>query len=99
MRVLKKGGVTSRWPKNTTLAFPQRQSTRRHGPNLQFTCCTCSLSLPLTSRCDLLLPLRNEQFSIIQPLYEQIKQAQEAPNALLFSKTSAFTNSIHPYHL
>jgi len=43
--------------------------------------------------------LENEQFTIIQPLYDRIKQASEWFTPLLFSKTSAFTLNVHPYHL
>ncbi|MBE9036439.1 hypothetical protein [aff. Roholtiella sp. LEGE 12411] len=43
--------------------------------------------------------LENEQFTIIQPLYDRIKQASEWFTPLLFAKTSAFTLNVHPYHL
>ena len=39
--------------------------------------------------------LENEQFSIIQPLYDKIAASSEAS---LFSHTRAFTDKIHPYH-
>ncbi len=39
--------------------------------------------------------LENEQFSIIQPLYDAIAKSSEAS---VFGKTSAFTSKIHPYH-
>jgi hypothetical protein len=39
--------------------------------------------------------LENEQFTIIQPLYDQIAGSSEA---LVFRRTRAFTNKIHPYH-
>jgi hypothetical protein len=39
--------------------------------------------------------LENEQFTIIQPLYDQIAASSEA---LVFRRTRAFTNKIHPYH-
>ena len=39
--------------------------------------------------------LENEQFTIIQPLYDQIAASSEA---LVFRHTRAFTNKIHPYH-
>jgi hypothetical protein len=40
--------------------------------------------------------LENEQFTIIQPLYDAIKQSSDS---FYFSKTNAFTPNIHPYHL
>jgi hypothetical protein len=40
--------------------------------------------------------LENEQFTIIQPLYDKIKQSSEK---FPFSKTNAFTLNVHPYHL
>ncbi|MEG5041903.1 MULTISPECIES: hypothetical protein [unclassified Microcoleus] len=43
--------------------------------------------------------LANEQFTIIQPLYDRIKQTSEWFTPFLFSKTSAFTPNVHPYHL
>jgi hypothetical protein len=43
--------------------------------------------------------LENEQFTIIQPFYDRIKQDSELFMPFLFSKTSAFTMNIHPYHL
>ena len=43
--------------------------------------------------------LENEQFTIIQLLYDRIKQASEWFTPFLFSKTSAFTLNVHPYHL
>jgi hypothetical protein len=42
--------------------------------------------------------LANEQFSIIQPFYDAIRQSKEADSRWFFGKTSAFTNNIHPYH-
>jgi hypothetical protein len=39
--------------------------------------------------------LENEQFTIIQPLYDQIAASSET---LVFRRTRAFTNKIHPYH-
>jgi hypothetical protein len=39
--------------------------------------------------------LENEQFTIIQPLYDAIRASDEAG---IFNRTRAFTNSIHPYH-
>ena len=39
--------------------------------------------------------LENEQFTIIQPLYDQIAASSEA---LVFRRARAFTNKIHPYH-
>jgi len=39
--------------------------------------------------------LENEQFTIIQPLYDAISASSEA---LIFRRTRAFTNKIHPYH-
>jgi hypothetical protein len=39
--------------------------------------------------------LENEQFSIIQPLYDSIAASAEAT---VFRRTRAFTNKIHPYH-
>lgn len=39
--------------------------------------------------------LENEQFSIIQPLYDDIAASREA---LIFDRTRAFTSKIHPYH-
>jgi hypothetical protein len=41
--------------------------------------------------------LANEQFTIIQPLYDRIKA--EPFTDVTFSRTSAFTANIHPYHL
>lgn len=40
--------------------------------------------------------LENEQFTIIQPLYDAIKGDPESLGT--FQKTSAFTSNIHPYH-
>jgi hypothetical protein len=40
--------------------------------------------------------LQNEQFSIIQPFYDTLKESSEA---YPFSKTSVFTQNVHPYHL
>ena len=42
--------------------------------------------------------LENEQFTIIQPRYDEIKKSQDG-SAATFSSTSAFTSNIHPYHL
>jgi hypothetical protein len=39
--------------------------------------------------------LENEQFTIIQPLYDAISASAEA---FIFRRTRAFTNKIHPYH-
>jgi hypothetical protein len=39
--------------------------------------------------------LENEQFTIIQPLYDAIAASSEA---IVFRRTRAFTNKIHPYH-
>jgi len=39
--------------------------------------------------------LENEQFTIIQPLYDAISASSEA---LIFRRTRAFTSKIHPYH-
>jgi hypothetical protein len=39
--------------------------------------------------------LENEQFTIIQPLYDSIAASSEA---VVFRRTRAFTNKIHPYH-
>jgi hypothetical protein len=41
--------------------------------------------------------LSNEQFSIIQPLYDAIKAEPNAAES--FAHTRAFTSNIHPYHL
>lgn len=39
--------------------------------------------------------LENEQFTIIQPLYDHIAAGSEA---VVFRRTRAFTNKVHPYH-
>jgi hypothetical protein len=39
--------------------------------------------------------LENEQFTIIQPVYDEISASSEAST---FSHTRAFTSKIHPYH-
>ncbi len=39
--------------------------------------------------------LENEQFTIIQPRYDQVLAGTEA---LIFRRTRAFTSNIHPYH-
>jgi hypothetical protein len=39
--------------------------------------------------------LENEQFTIIQPLYDQIAASS---TVLIFGRTRVFTNKVHPYH-
>ncbi len=43
--------------------------------------------------------LANEQFTIIQPFYDAIRNEPVWPLGWIFSRTSAFTSNIHPYHL
>ena len=42
--------------------------------------------------------LENEQFTIIQPRYDEIKASTDG-SAETFERTSAFTGNVHPYHL
>lgn len=42
--------------------------------------------------------LENEQFSIVQPIYDVIVANMAIGEAVLFDKTSAFARVVHPYH-